>query len=219
MRPHQAFRFFVASFARVAPAVLALALLVAASMPAMAAPSAGLSAAAAWLSGQQQADGGFAGFSGKSDPGATTDAIIALGAARQAGVDVERPLAAALAWLAKNDQSYAATGSGQRAKLVLAAVAAGIDPRAFGDIRPAATPAAVEPASATPAIPGVYGDDLYDHALVVLALAAAGETVPADAIDVLRRTQQPAGGWATDGSPAAKADSNTTATIVQALVA
>src|SRR6476469_1625902 len=107
MRPRQAFRFFVASFARAAPAALALALLVAAGKPAGGAAMAGLPAAVAWLTGQQQADGGFAGFSGKSDPGATTDAIIALGAARQAGVDVERSLAAALAWLAKNDQAYA----------------------------------------------------------------------------------------------------------------
>ncbi|HEU5433224.1 MAG TPA: hypothetical protein VFU81_16270, partial [Thermomicrobiales bacterium] len=161
------------------------------------------------------------GYSGASDPGATTDAAIALGAARQTGVDVDRPLAAALAYLAKNDRDYAAAGLGQRAKLVLAAVAAGVAPDAFGGLLPAAT-AAGTPAGATPdvGISGLYGDDLFDHALVVLAMAASGEAIPPAAIDVLRRTQQPGGGWAADGSPeAGKAESNTTASIVEALVA
>ncbi|HEU0114705.1 MAG TPA: hypothetical protein VFQ80_08510, partial [Thermomicrobiales bacterium] len=221
MRPRQAVRRIIAPFARAAPALLALALLVALSAPAVAAP-AGLPAAVVWLTGQQQADGGFPGFSGASDPGATTDAAIALGAARQAGIEVDRPLAAALSYLAKNEQGYAAAGSGQQAKLVLAAVAAGLAPDAFGGLHPAASPAAGAPAGATPAvaIPGLYGDDLFDHALVVLAMAAGGEPIPPAAIDVLRQTQQPGGGWATDGSAdAAKSDSNTTALVVQALVA
>jgi hypothetical protein len=222
MRPRQPFRRLVESFARAAPALLALALLFAATPPAMAAPPAGLPAAVAWLTGQQQADGGFPGFSGASDPGATTDAVIALGAARQAGVDVERPLAAALAYLKSNEQGYADAGAGQQAKLVLAAVAAGVAPDTFGGLHPIASPVAGTPAAATPAIaiPGMYGDDLYDHALVLLAMAASGAPIPAAAIDVARQTQQPGGGWAVDGSQEdAKGDSNTTAMMIQALVA
>ncbi|HET7092375.1 MAG TPA: hypothetical protein VFI22_02830, partial [Thermomicrobiales bacterium] len=133
-----------------------------------------------------------------------------------------QPLAAALSYLAKNAQGYAATGPGQQAKLVLAAVAAGVDPDAFGGLHPAASPAAATPAEAASgaAMPGLYGDDLYDHALVLLAMAAGGESIPSAAIDVLRQTEQPGGGWAADGSREdAAGDSNTTALIVQALVA
>ena len=40
-------------------------------------------AASTWLRQQQDASGGFLGFSGEPDPGATTDAVIALYAAQQ----------------------------------------------------------------------------------------------------------------------------------------
>ena len=202
MQPRQPFRPSIASFARVMAALLVLAMLAALARPVAAAPG-GLPAAVAWLAAQQGADGGFVGYSGKSDPGATTDAVIALGAARQAGVGVDRPLAAALAYLAKNGRGYAAAGPGQQAELVLAAVAAGVAPDAFGGLQPAASPTAGTAVGATPeiAIPGLYGDDLFDHALVLLAMAASGETIPPAAIDVLRQTQQPEGGWAPTARP------------------
>jgi hypothetical protein len=67
-------------------------------------------------------------------------------------------------------------------------------------------------------IPGIYGDDLYDHSLVLIALSASGETIPETALAPLRASQGETGGWAFDGStdPGA-ADSNTTALVVQAL--
>src|SRR6188768_2409996 len=48
--------------------------------------SAAVEKAIVWLQGQQQPDGGFAGFSGSSDPGATVDAIFAMVAAQSLGV-------------------------------------------------------------------------------------------------------------------------------------
>src|SRR6476619_3342991 len=42
-----------------------------------------------WLQGQQQPDGGFAGFSVASDPGATVDAIFAMVAAQSLGVSAD----------------------------------------------------------------------------------------------------------------------------------
>ncbi|HET7093648.1 MAG TPA: hypothetical protein VFI22_09230, partial [Thermomicrobiales bacterium] len=65
MRPRRSFRRINASFARVVSPLLALALLVALATPVAAAPP-GLPAAVAWLTGQQQADGGYPGYGGVS---------------------------------------------------------------------------------------------------------------------------------------------------------
>src|SRR5262245_8924555 len=71
----------------------------------------GLQGAVDWLLSVEAADGGFVGFSGTSDPGITTDALIALGAAQNAGVNVDT--SKALAYLAQNGLTYAQTGTGQ----------------------------------------------------------------------------------------------------------
>src|SRR5215211_8019831 len=92
----------------------------------------GLEGAVQWLVAQQQADGGFLGYSGESDPGATTDAVIALAAARNAGLDVD--LNSALAYLDSTAIDYAQAGTGQAAKLALTMIAAGEDPRDVGGI-------------------------------------------------------------------------------------
>lgn len=179
------------------------------------------------LLAQQGEDGGFLGFSGEADPGTTTDAVYALKAAGFRGVDVDPALEAAVGYLGDQGAAYAASGPGQAAKVALALVAAGEDPKDFGgvDLLAAATAPVGTPAAgaevATPAVaPGVYGSGIYDHALVVLALAAAGAPVPAEAIDALRATQGDDGSWGFDGSTApGSGDSNTTALVVQALVA
>jgi hypothetical protein len=179
-------------------------------------------AASAWLREQQDTSGGFLGFSGEPDPGTTTDAVIALYAAQQRDPAAAAALDAALAYLerAENGAAYGQTGPGQAAKLALAAVIGGRDPRDFAGLDLVA--AMTEPL-ATPVpegIAGIYGDDLYDHALVLIALAAAGEEIPDQALEPVRTAQGEDGGWAFDGSTAAgAADSNTTALIIQALVA
>ncbi len=118
------------------------------------------------------------------------------------------------------EQPTPQTGPGQAAKLALAAVTGGRDPRDFAglDLVAAMTAPLATPVPA--GVPGIYGDDLYDHALVLIALAASGETISEAALEPLRASQGEEGGWAFDGStgPGA-ADSNTTALVIQALAA
>jgi hypothetical protein len=179
-----------------------------------------IAAASAWLQAQQAPSGGFPGYSSEVDPGTTTDAVIALYAAEASDPDAAAVLGAAVRYLETNGAGYAATGPGQAAKLALAAVAGGKDARHFAGLDLVAAMTATTGTPVPAAIAGVYGDDLYDHALVLLALAAAGETVPDAALEPLRATQTESGGWAFDGAadPTA-ADSNTTALAIQALVA
>jgi len=170
--------------------------------------------AVAYLIAQQGSDGGFVGFSGKSDPGTTTGAIVALRAAAFRGAEVQAAIAAAADYLEREGPVYASTGSGQAANVALAAIAAGRDPAGFGgeDLMLAI-------GSANPDT-GLHGNGVYDHALVILALAAAGTPISPTDIEALHATRLDDGSWAFDGSTAAGAgDSNTTALVVQALVA
>ncbi|MGH2531842.1 MAG: cell wall anchor protein [Thermomicrobiales bacterium] len=170
-------------------------------------------AAAAWLVSQQAEDGSYAGFDGEPDPGATADAVIALAAARQAGTEVD--LSASVASLEANALVYAQTGPGQAAKLALAVVGAGGNPRDVATVDPVAlfTRSANEET-------GLFGFGVFDHALIVLAHVAANEPVPAAAIEALRAIQIDDGSWAFDGTTEDGAgDSNTTAVVIQALVA
>lgn len=176
-----------------------------------------LDAATTWLIEQQLEDGAFAGFSGEADAGTTVDAVIALAAAESRGVDVGTSLDDAVAYLASGDVAlvYEQTGVGQAAKLVLALVAVGEDPTDFATTNPLAIVQNGQD-DAT----GVYGTGIYDHAYAMLALAATGSEVPQSAIEALDAAQGDEGGWAFDGSTdALAADSNTTAMVVQALVA
>ena len=55
---------------------------------------------------------------------------------------------------------------------------------------------------------------------MLIALTAAGEAIPDAVLEPLRTAQGEEGGWAFDGSIApGAADSNTTALVIQALVA
>jgi len=67
---------------------------------------------------------------------------------------------------------------------------------------------------------GGYGGTLYEDTLVVLALINAGQSVPEDVIARLIAAQTQDGAWAFTGDTAAGAgDTNTTALVVQALIA
>ena len=177
----------------------------------------GLPAAVDWLVSQQQDDGSWLGMTGEPDAGTTVDAIIALGAAREAGFDVDAPIDAAIAWLDSDDIAvrYTDTGTGQAAKLVLALVAAGVEPLEIGGIDPQSL---FE--TGLDAETGMYGFGLYDHAYVLMAMAAVGAEVPAESVAFLATVQAANGGFAWDGSTdEAMVDSNTTAMVLQALVA
>ncbi|HET8521591.1 MAG TPA: hypothetical protein VFL82_00045 [Thermomicrobiales bacterium] len=175
--------------------------------------SAGVTSAAKWLVSHQAKDGSYAGLDGKPDAGATADAIIALAAAKAAGaeVDLTRPLA----YLTANALVYAQTGPGQAAMLTLAVVAAGGNPRDVAKVNPVALIS-----HSANKDTHLYGFGVYDHALIMLALQAAGETIPPEAITALQATQIDNGSWAFDASTeAAAGDSNTTAVVIQALAA
>jgi hypothetical protein len=192
------------------------------SAPAETAAMSPVVAASTWLREQQDTSGGFFGLSGEPDPGTTTDAVMALYAAQQSDPAATASLDAALAYLEREETgaAYARTGPGQAAKLAVAAVAGGRDPRHFAglDLVTAMTAPLATPVPG--GMGGIYGDDLYDHALVLIALTAAGEAIPDAVLEPLRTAQGEEGGWAFDGSIApGAADSNTTALVIQALVA
>lgn len=182
-----------------------------------ASPTAGspIELAAVYIQSQQAADGGFLGFSGTSDPGATTDAILALVAAGKAGVAVD--VTVAVAYLTANAEAYALTGAGQAAKLILAIAAAEGNPRDIGGFDAVAPIVAGQDAES-----GVYGTGVYDHCLAMLALVQAGEPFadPEQTFEALRARQIPDGSWSFDGTATAGAgDSNTTGICIQVLVA
>jgi hypothetical protein len=120
-----------------------------------------------------------------------------------------------VAFVNENAAEYAATGAGQAAKVVLFQAATGGDVSNIDGINPLElVQNGVNPDT------GYFGIGIYDEAIGVLALVAAGQPVPAEWIDTLRAKQIANGGWAFDGSTeAAQADSNTTAIVIQALIA
>ncbi|MDQ3045758.1 MAG: terpene cyclase/mutase family protein, partial [Chloroflexota bacterium] len=168
-----------------------------------------LQAAINWLVSHQAAEGAFTGFSGEADPGTTSDAVLALAAAGNAGIDVTAPLADARDYLLTQSEEYASMGPGQAAKLILALYAAGDELSSLDGLDLTTTSQAS----------GLYGTGVFDHALVILALVAMREEVPAGAIETLRATRIEDGSWAYDGATTlGSGDSNTTALVVQALV-
>lgn len=212
------------SLSRLASLLLAASLVLAAGSVVVAqdatpaaSPTAGgpIGLAVGYIESQQTPDGGFLGFSGTSDPGATSDAVLALVAAGKTGVAVD--VTAAVAYLTANAQAYALTGPGQAAKLVLAISAAGGYPRDLGGFDAVATIVDGQDGES-----GIYGTGVYDHCLAMLALVQAGEPFadPDQTFEALRARQIPDGSWSFDGTATAGAgDSNTTGICIQALVA
>lgn len=176
-----------------------------------------LSGAVAWLLAQQAEDGGFVGFSGASEAGITADAVLALAAYNATCVAPCEPvdLSSARAFLEAGALVTAQTGAGQAAKLVLAIAALGGDPADIGGVN-----ALILTTAGADLAAGTYGSGVFDHALVILALAAAGEPVPQEAIDRLLALQISDGSWAYDASTEpGLGDTNTTALVIQSLVA
>lgn len=177
----------------------------------------GVAAAATWLVGQQADDGGFLGFEGVSDPSVTADALLSLVAAKEANgsADVDEAIERGSAYLEDQSGSYAETGAGSAAKIALAALAVGADPASFGG---ADLLSIVEDGMNEDT--GVYGNGVYDHALAMLALSGAGREIPEEALTALETIRSTTGGWSFDGNPEpAASDTNTTAMVIQALVA
>ena len=158
-----------------------------------------------WIVEQQEDNGGFGGASG------TADIVVALGSA---GVDA-RSVQSGLGqtpvdYLITQVPTYSADG-GEVGKLVMAAVATGEDPRNFGGYNLVIS--LTQHLSPT----GEFGTTShFRHALAMLGLAAADETVPLTSTQWLKDQQLPDGSWGWAGDPG---DTDTTAAAIQALLA
>jgi hypothetical protein len=107
------------------------------------------------------------------------------------------------------------TDVGDLSKAVFVAVATGQDPHTFGGMDLTSMLAAQQ-APAT----GQYGDTLFKHAYTVLALHNAGVLIPESAVAAMASQFTDDGAWALfGGTTPGTADTNTTALVMQALVA
>jgi hypothetical protein len=192
-------------------AIMLMALMIGAVTMPVGAAGTETASAAAWLRGQQNADGGYPGFSGPtSDPSTSADVALALVSAGIGLGDVAKGGASLLDYL---HASAPGLKSGPAAKYLLVAANIGEDSSSFGGADLLALSTAEKSAD------GVYGGSYFIHALVVLAQSLATSPDAAKALDngVLLRAQQVDGGWGFDAKGAS--DTNTTALVVQALVA
>ena len=175
--------------------------------------------AARYIVSQQTPDGAIPTF---SPIGGTADAVLALVAARGGASAIQD----ALGYLQENDEEIDTVG--EKAKVVMALVAADDNPRSFAgrDL--------VDEITGVQLANGRYGEDtaVFDHALATLAMGAADEPVRS-AARWLARAQCDDGGWQRDrpaqpfenrhcfsgqaGDAFTKSDTNTTGLAVQAL--
>ncbi|NLG28019.1 MAG: hypothetical protein GX557_08915, partial [Chloroflexi bacterium] len=164
-----------------------------------------------WLKARQAADGSFS--SGSDHPvGVTADVVTAAAAVGQDALSwrsgAGKP--SVYDYLASHAATYAnATNAANAGRLLVALVAANLDPRAFsGQDYVAAT-------LAYHAGAGSFGVSATEQAWAILGLTAAREPLPAGAVAVLVSRQQADGGW--DGGWGS--DTRTTALALQALIA
>lgn len=200
-------------FKRLTWIALSAALLLATAVgPALAGAPEGLD----WLRARQNDDGGFGGdFDTASSPGATAEAVLAIVAAGEDpaawAVDGQTPLT----YL--QSQVDPEADAGTVARLILVAVAAGTDPRDFGG---GDLVAALEGSLGDNGLYGGEAGSIFSQALSILALRSAGRPIPAEAVAALTDVQIDNGSWSWNGDTAENAgDSNTTAVVVQALLA
>ncbi|MDQ6906091.1 MAG: hypothetical protein M3176_04600 [Chloroflexota bacterium] len=192
-------------------ALLMIAMTMTAVAPVVAATAPEATSALAYLRAQQNADGGYPGFSGPaSDPSSSADAALAFVSSGISLGDVKKGSATLLDYL---HTSAPGLKAGPAAKYLLVAANIGETPSSFGGAD------LVGLSTAEKGTDGVYGGSYFIHALVVLAQAIAKSPDVAKQLDsgVLLRAQQVDGGWGFDAK--GTSDTNTTAIVVQALVA
>jgi hypothetical protein len=136
--------------------------------------------------------------------GQQADAIVALAAAGRP----RSRLQARLARMLPAAPGYATT-AGAAGKVVLAAVAAGRDPRRLGGVNYVARLRARYAG-------GRFGAGAYDQLYAMLALRAARERVPPAAVAALRNTRGP-GGWNFSLRPSRRDDVTVTGLAIEAL--
>lgn len=170
-----------------------------------------------WLRSEQQLDGGFGtGFNEGSDLGATCDVVLAMAAA---GEDPSQWISSA--GNSPLDYLYSQVAAGEpdaislAAKITLVLEATGQDPTDF-----TGRDLIQELDSGYDEETGSFGSNVFDQALVILALHNAGEEIPQAAVEFLLELQTEDGAWALFGSTdEGDGDTNTTALVIQALLA
>lgn len=179
--------------------------------------------AVGYIASQQNPNGSIPAF---SPIGSTADAVLSMVAAGR-GKDAIHD---ALSYLRRQVEGGKVTSAGLQAKVVMAAVAGGRNPRLFGGANMVLSLRTLEQPD------GRYGADtaVFDDALVMLALEAAGRQPSANAVGWLAAAQCDDGGWQYDqpatsdddehclstsdpGSDWFESDTNTTAMVVMAL--
>lgn len=181
-----------------------------------AAPSAGVAEAVSWLQSQQGQDGGFSnGVSDGSDLPTTADAVVALVSAGEIPSRQTSGGHSPMDYLAEAAGQLGPADAGKVAKLVLAVRAAGGTAYDFaGQDWVKMLQRGWDPGS------GLYANDVYSGALVLLALHAAGAGIEGQAVNGLLRYRLADGSFSFNGDPTpGSGDSNTTALVLQALVA
>jgi len=168
--------------------------LVAGATPAPAAPSSTRRArlAARYIANQQAPDGSIAFF---SSIGSTADAVLAFVAARRGAGAAEDALDYLRSQTASPDSEGEMVDTvGEKAKVALAAVAGGRDPRDFGGRNLVGEIRSVQRKG------GRYGraTSVFDQALAILALEAAGAPGSRRAARWLAGAQCRDGGWQFD---------------------
>jgi LPXTG-motif cell wall-anchored protein len=173
-------------------------------------PARAAQAALGWLVGRQLDDGSFPGF----DAGSSADAVFAIAAAGGDPNGVLKNGNSPVSYLGTQAPSYATKSAAAAGKLALAVVAAGKNPLDFGGQNLIALIV-----QGYDARTGRYGAQTTDNLYALLALAAAGQPIPPQAIAALNNAQLADGGWSFDGKAETGSDTNTTALAIQALAA
>jgi hypothetical protein len=194
---------------------IALAVLLAITVPTICLAAADTDAALAYLRTQQNSDGGFgSGFSPDSSLGSTADAVLAMVAVGGDPSSFVQDGSTPTDYLARNAATEAI--GGDVAKLILALVALGEDPRTFGDVDSVAR---LQGMISDDGKIGVDVDTLVGHSLAILALKSVQQPIPDKAVTYISASQQENGAWAWDGTDETPGDTNTTAFALQALIA
>ncbi|MEW6566661.1 MAG: prenyltransferase/squalene oxidase repeat-containing protein [Chloroflexota bacterium] len=169
-----------------------------------------------WLREQQLADGGF-GMPGSeaSDVGTTADAVIAFSSAGLDPAEIRQGDRSPLDFLAEQARTLGEDEWGRAAKIMLAYQAVGLEPRTELDVDLIALLLrAYDPTT------GFQGQGPFEEALVVLALVNSGVELPDGALETLLASRLDDGSFSFNGDRTpGMGDSNTTAIVVQALVA
>ena len=169
-----------------------------------------------WIHTQQADDGGVGGLGMSCD----VAKVVALAGENPDGPEWTPTTTSLLDQCEADVPTYLARrDAGRIAKVLRAAVAAGVDPRSFGGLDLIAELEAKYDADT-----GLYHpSNFFRHNLAVLALSEAGRTIPDGVIPAMLEQQRPDGSWGWpvdptpgDGNPAT-GDTDTTGLTLQAL--